>query len=117
MTKLSRTWRTFWPTVLSAAIVMWTGAVAPAQTAQEPQSPATAGAAPKADPGKGEAKEGLTVAVLDFSADTPEGAALGKQISEIVSASLGTVDGFKVIDRSALADLLKEQELNLTGLV
>ena len=79
------------------------------------QSPADSDAAPVLSPAK-EASGDLTVAILDFdsSAGDPE---LGKQISETLAATLSGEPGFKLVDRSTLARMLQEHELNLTGLV
>lgn len=63
------------------------------------------------------ASAGLTVAVLDFAADTPGAPDLGAQIGEILTASLSGIDGVTLVDRSSLARVLLEQELNLSGVV
>lgn len=112
----SRSYRFAVAASLAVLLTVWTAGAG----GQEPKSSTRVGGADVAagaDKKKDDAKTSLTVAVLDFSAETPEAAPLGKQISEIVSASLGEVDGFKVVDRSTLAEALKELELNLTGLV
>lgn len=58
----------------------------------------------------------LTVAILDFDSATanPE---LGRQISEALAATLSGQPGFTMVDRTTLARILQEHELNLTGLV
>jgi hypothetical protein len=72
------------------------------------QAPATqAGAFPAA----------LTVAVLDFAADIPGNADLGKQIGETLTATMASESGFTLVDRAMLDQTLKEHALNLTGLV
>lgn len=59
----------------------------------------------------------LTVAVLDFSANTPGEPDLGKQIGEAVTVILSGEPGFKLVDRTALSRALQELELNLSGVV
>jgi hypothetical protein len=59
----------------------------------------------------------LTVAVLDFAADTPGSPDLGAQVAEILTASLSGTAGITLVDRSSLARTLQEQELNLSGVV
>jgi len=60
---------------------------------------------------------GLSVAILDFSADVPGSDNLGKQIGETLTATLSDQPGFILVDRATLARTLEEHELNLTGLV
>jgi len=60
---------------------------------------------------------GLTVAILDFSADVPGDDDLGKQIGEALTAMLSDQPGLILVDRATLARTLQEHELNLTGLV
>jgi TolB-like protein len=60
---------------------------------------------------------GLTVAILDFSADVPGNDDLGKQIGETLTATLSDQPGFILVDRATLTRTLQEHELNLTGLV
>lgn len=79
----------------------------------QPQAQADQAAPANAKP----AKVGLTVAVLDFAADTPGSDDLGAQISEVLAASLSGTDGITLVDRSSLARALQEQELNLSGVV
>ncbi len=59
----------------------------------------------------------LTVAVLDFSATDPANPELGRQIGEAVAAGLSEKQGFTLVDRQTLRRTIKEQSLNLTGLV
>ncbi len=63
------------------------------------------------------ARAELTVAVLDFAADSPGQPALGAQISEALTALLSGEPGFRLVDRAALARTLQEHELNLSGVV
>lgn len=60
---------------------------------------------------------GLTIAILDFSADVPGDQNLGAQIGETLTAALTDQPGFTLVDRATLARTLQEHELNLTGLV
>jgi TolB-like protein len=60
---------------------------------------------------------GLSVAILDFTADVPGNDELGKQIGETLTATLSDQPGFILVDRATLARTLEEHELNLTGLV
>jgi TolB-like protein len=84
----------------------------------QPAEPPRAAAATTPDGAKKpETKGQLTVAVLDFGAETADSAALGKQVAEIVIDKLGQVDGLRLVDRSSFAETLKEQDLNLTGLI
>lgn len=59
----------------------------------------------------------LSVAVLDFAADTPGQPDLGKQIGEALAIMLSGEPGFRLVDRSLLARILQEHELNLSGVV
>lgn len=59
----------------------------------------------------------LTVAVLDFAADTPGEPELGKQIAEALTVMLSGEAGFRLVDRSLLTRTLQEHELNLSGVV
>ena len=87
-----------------------------AEPAKAPAEPAPAADAAEKAPDAA-APKALTVAVLDFAADTPGSPELGGQISEILTASLTGIDGFTLVDRSSLARALQEQELNLSGVV
>jgi len=60
---------------------------------------------------------GLTVAVLDFTANTPGAPELGSQIGEALTAFLSGEPGFTLLDRTTLARVLQEHELNLSGVV
>lgn len=59
----------------------------------------------------------LSVAILDFQADTPGNVELGKQIGETLTATLSAENGFTLVDRASMSKTLSEHELNLTGLV
>lgn len=62
-------------------------------------------------------KPGLTVAILDFGANTPGSPELGTQIAEALTAILSGEPGFQLVDRSTLTRTLQEHELNLSGVV
>src|SRR5688572_12050216 len=99
---------TLLPCVLSA-----TAALSPAADAK-PVDAKPSAAAKSAAATQPKAKDELRVAVLDFGADTPGSPELGKQIGEILVASLSGQDALTLVDRSALARVLQEQELNLS---
>jgi hypothetical protein len=58
----------------------------------------------------------ITVAIIDFEANAPGNPELGRQISDILTARLSIYDQFKLIERQKLKDVLKEHQLNLTGM-
>lgn len=68
-------------------------------------------------PADQQATRSLTVAILDFETNTPATPDLGKQIGEALTATLTGEEGFTLVDRASLAHTLRENELNLTGLV
>src|SRR5688572_26203790 len=103
--------RIFLP-VLTAAVAL---AILPVAACAQQPSPKAA-LAPAGEE-KAPAKPALTVAVLDFTCDTEDGAAVGKQVADILTASLSGVDGLTLVDRSSIARTLQEHELNLAGLV
>lgn len=72
---------------------------------------------PVTQPSTRPAKKTITVAILDFDANFPGNADLGKQIAETLSATLSGEDGITLVDRASLAKTIAEQEVNLTGLV
>lgn len=59
----------------------------------------------------------LTVAILNFKADTPAMPDLGQQISDVLVAALADQPGITLVDRSSIDKTLKELELSKTGLV
>jgi TolB-like protein len=79
--------------------------------------PATAEPAPREQASTQPADAGVTIAILDFESDTPATPDLGKQISEVLMASLSGEQGFQLVDRSAMGKILLEHEVNLSGLV
>ncbi len=58
----------------------------------------------------------ISVAILDFDATTgsPD---LGKQITDILGICLSGQPGFHLVDRAGMVNLLREHEVNLSGLV
>ncbi|MGD0463713.1 MAG: CsgG/HfaB family protein [Tepidisphaeraceae bacterium] len=59
----------------------------------------------------------LTVALLNFQANLPGTGDAGPQVVDTLTATLSGEPGFTLVDRSTLDSILKEHELNLTGLV
>jgi hypothetical protein len=60
---------------------------------------------------------GVAIAVLDFEANSPGNPEMGKQIAELLSASLSGFGDFTTVDRTNLTRSLQEQEMSLTGMV
>ena len=73
----------------------------------------------KAEAAKASAKPsaGLTVAVLDFTASDPATPDLGTELAAAISAMLSSEKGVTLVERQAMAQILREHELSLTGLV
>lgn len=83
--------------------------------ASSPGSPTTA---PSTAPSQAATSAtGLTVAILDFEANTPSTPELGKQIGDVLLATLSGEGNITLVDRSAMSKTLQEHELSLTGLV
>ena len=59
----------------------------------------------------------VTVAIIDFSSKAPGNPELGSQIGDILTARLSIYDQFMLIERQKLDKILKEHEMNLTGMV
>lgn len=59
----------------------------------------------------------VAVAILDFESSTPGAPDLGKQIAEVLAATLSGEPGFQLVDRASMGRLFTEHEFNLTGLV
>jgi hypothetical protein len=59
----------------------------------------------------------VTIAIMDFESAAPGNPELGTQISDIVTARLSIYDQFRLVERKKLEELLKEHQLNLTGMV
>src|SRR5688572_3584039 len=61
--------------------------------------------------------QGITVAVLDFSASDANTPQLGSIIGQTLSVMLSNDAAFRLVDRTTIDAVLREQELNLSGLV
>ncbi len=61
--------------------------------------------------------EPITVTVFPFDTKATGQEDLGEQISQLVEAHLSQADQIKLLDRKYLEKMLREQELNLTGMV
>ena len=73
---------------------------------------------PKPDKAKSDqSAAGLTVAVLDFTADDPANPNAGSDMASALTAMLSGESGVKLVERQSLLQTLHEHELNLTGLV
>jgi hypothetical protein len=59
----------------------------------------------------------VSVAIIDFESQAPGNPQLGTQLSDILTARLSIYDQFQLVERKKLEDLLKEHQLNLTGMV
>jgi len=59
----------------------------------------------------------VTVAIIDFESKAPGNPELGSQVSDILTARLSIYDQFQLVERKKLEKLLKEHEMNLTGMV
>jgi len=70
-----------------------------------------------AERGAGKEESGVGVAILDFEANTPGNPDLGKQIGEVLTATLGGEPGYRLVERATLTRVLQEQELNLSGVI
>jgi curli biogenesis system outer membrane secretion channel CsgG len=61
--------------------------------------------------------ETIYAAILDFDVSLPDSEDLGPQIADILTARLSIEDGFELVERAKLAEILAEQKLTLSGLV
>jgi curli biogenesis system outer membrane secretion channel CsgG len=96
--------------VISGLICMLPLAATAQEAATQPAAqPATAPAAAR--------PRELTVALLDFAASAPGATELGPQIGEVLTATLSSEPGFRLVDRATLTRTLQEHELNLSGIV
>lgn len=59
----------------------------------------------------------ITVAIIDFESKAPGNPELGQQLGDILTARMSIYDQFQLVERQKLQELLKEQQLNLTGMV
>src|SRR5208282_5067698 len=78
---------------------------------------ATPAGAPAPPPAQATRPDALTVAILDFDANLPGDPDMGKEISEILTATLSGQNGFTLVDRSQMDRILTENAINLSGLV
>ena len=98
---------------LSMLLIFTVSVLTCAQVARS--APADGG--PATQVAKATQPDALTVATLDFDADLPGNPDMGKQISEILTATLSGQDGFTLVDRSQMDHILTENAINLSGLV
>ena len=100
---------------LTLRLTMLLACLGPAalSVAAPPLTPATSTRA--ADTRAADAR--VAVAVLDFESTTPGNPELGKQIGEVLVATLSGEPGFLLVDRASMGTTLREHELSLTGLV
>jgi TolB-like protein len=63
------------------------------------------------------AAAGVAIAVLDFEANSPGNPEMGKQIAELLSASLSGFRDCVMVDRADLTRTLQEQQMSLSGMV
>jgi curli biogenesis system outer membrane secretion channel CsgG len=59
----------------------------------------------------------ITVAIIDFESKAPGNPELGQQLGDILSARMSIYEQFQLVERKKLEELLKEHQLNLTGIV
>ena len=59
----------------------------------------------------------IPVAIVNFESSAPGNPNLGRQLSDIITARMSIYDQFQLIERQKLEDILKEHQLNLTGVV
>jgi len=59
----------------------------------------------------------IPVAIIDFESNAPGNPELGQQLSDILTARMSIYDQFQLVERKKLEELLKEHQLNLTGMV
>jgi hypothetical protein len=59
----------------------------------------------------------VTIAIMDFESKAPGNPELGSQVSDILTARLSIYYQFRLVERKKLEQLLKEHEINLTGMV
>jgi curli biogenesis system outer membrane secretion channel CsgG len=80
---------------------------------------ARADPAPPAPPDTNKAakNDDLTVAILDFDASLSGNPDMGKQINDILTATLSGQDGFTLVDRTAMDRILQENAMTASGLV
>jgi hypothetical protein len=59
----------------------------------------------------------ITVAIINFESNAPGNPELGQQLGDILTARMSIYDQFQLVERKKLEELLKEPQLNLTGMV
>lgn len=59
----------------------------------------------------------VSVAIMDFESKAPGNPDLGTQMGDILTARLSIYDQLQLVERKKLDELLKEHQLNLTGMV
>lgn len=59
----------------------------------------------------------ITVAIIDFESKAPGNPELGQQLGDILTARMSIYGQFQLVERKKLEELLKEHQLNLTGMV
>jgi cell division septum initiation protein DivIVA len=59
----------------------------------------------------------ISVAIIDFESKAPGNPELGQQLGDILTARMSIYDQFQLVERKKLEELLKEHQLNLTGMV
>ena len=101
---------TMWARMLAVACVFATLSTASGED-RPASAPASMPASQPVAPG------GLTVAILDFTANSPGSPDLGSQIGEALTAVLSGEPGLTLLDRTTLTRVLQEHELNLSGVV
>jgi TolB-like protein len=103
------------------SIIVAVGIVCITWTASIAESPAAGTPAPASRPAASAPASGkpadLTVALLDFTASAPGTPELGSQIGEVLTATLSSEPGFRLVDRATLTRTLQEHEMNLSGVV
>ena len=88
-----------------------TSGIGQAKITEEPAAIGEKPAAEKQEPVK------VSVAIIDFESQAPGNPEFGTQLSDILTARLSIYDQFQLVERKKLEDLLREHELNLTGMV
>ena len=106
--------KTLWFLSIIVAVLLW-----PAFTVcgEEPDQNPAAKSAETDVASDIKAVTSVTVAMIDFESKAPGNPELGGQISDILTARLSIYDQFRLVERQKLEELLKDHQLNLTGMV
>lgn len=72
---------------------------------------------PQANKAAPEKIDAITIAIMDFESNAPGNPDLGSQISDIITARMSIYEQFRLVQRQNISDILKEHQLNLTGMV